>query len=290
VNNRGLNDYLYKILNKIGTNALKISEKFHYKKSKLIKRDEVRSLYYLPKGYYLWLNDTGYIDKQIIKKGVFEPASTKIIERIVKKGDVVIDIGANIGYYTVLLSKIVGASGKVIAFEPTQHFLNVLRKNIAANQIENVEICALGLSNKSEKLKIDIGPSSATLHSPVGFDAIIANEKISLTTLDTFVRQRVQEKIDFIKIDIDGHEPFFFEGAWETLERYSPIVIFEVSHLHYLKAGIFAWDFYDILRSKGYKFYNEDNLSEIDTRESFLRQCANFAYSSNVIVSRQKIF
>ena len=185
-----------------------------------------------------------------------------------------------------LLTKQVGASGTVIAFEPTRHFGDVLRKNVEANQLNNVEIIDFGLSNKAQDLEIDIGPSSATLHSPEGFDKVIDKEKISLTTLDTFVRERALDRIDFIKIDIDGHEPLFFEGAWEALEKYAPIVIFEVSHLHYLEAGVAAWDFYDLVCSKGFKFYYEEDFTEIASREDFLRRCANFAYSSNVLIKK----
>lgn len=286
MSSRRFKNLISKILKKIGIHALSMSEKILYEKSILIESGKVRSLYRLPSGYDLWLNTSGYIDKQIITKGVFEPLSTKIMERFVKPGDVVIDVGANIGYYTVLFSKRVGASGTVIAFEPTRHFGDVLKKNVEANQLNNVEIIDFGLSNKAQDLEIDIGPSSATLHSPEGFDKVIDNEKISLTTLDTFVRERALDKIDFIKVDIDGHEPLFFEGAWEALEKYAPIVIFEVSHLHYLEAGVAAWDFYDLVRSKGFKFYYEEDFTEIISREDFLRRCANFAYSSNVLIKK----
>jgi FkbM family methyltransferase len=243
----------------------------------------------LAAGYDLWLNNTGYIDRQIIAKGEFEPASTRAIKRFVKEGDVVIDVGANIGYYTVLMSRLAGASGKVIAFEPTRHFGGVLAENIAVNKLGNVEVVSSGLSNRAQEMLIDIGPSSATLHSPAGFDAILGHEEITLTTLNDFVKQRAPEKIDFIKVDIDGHEPLFFDGAWDALEKYSPIIIFEVSHLHYLEAGVAAWDFYDLVRSKGYKFYHEDDFAEIKSKENFLRRCANFAYSSNVLITKQAL-
>jgi len=286
---RNLKGYAARVLRKIGACALSMAEELRCGKSMLIEHGEPRSLYRLPAGYDLWLNYTGYIDKQIISKGEFEPASTRAIKRFVKKGDVVIDVGANIGYYTVLLSKLVGASGKVIAFEPTRHFGDVLRRNIEANRLSNVEVVNFGLSNKTQDLLIDIGPSSATLHSPAGFDAIISHEIISLTTLNEFVKQDLPGKIDFIKMDIDGHEPLFFEGAWDALEKYSPIVIFEVSHLHYLEAGVSAWDFYDLVRSKGYNFFYEEDFTEIATREDFLRRCANFAYSSNVLITKQNL-
>lgn len=286
---RKLKRYAARVLGKIGTCALNMAEELRSVKSELMQYGETRSLYRLPAGYDLWLNDTGYIDKQIITKGEFEPTTTRAIERFVKEGDVVIDVGANIGYYTVLFSKLVGGTGKVIAFEPTRHFGKVLRKNIETNSLSNVEVVDFGLSNKTQDLLIDIGPSSATLHSPVGFDAIISHEKISLTTLNDFVKQTNPEKIDFIKVDIDGHEPLFFDGAWVALERYSPIVIFEVSHLHYLEAGVAAWDFYDQVSSKGYRFYYEEDFTEITSREDFLRRCANFAYSSNVIITNRAL-
>jgi len=289
LSNQKLFNYASKVLKKIGEYSLKISDHLTYNKPKLVKRGKDRSLYYLQMGYNLWLNDTGYIDQEILKKGIFEGASTKVIKSIVKEGDVVLDVGANIGYYTLLFSKLVGKNGKVFAFEPTEHFIGVLNKNVKENNINNVEIQKIGLSNKEQELKIDIGPSSATLHSPENFDTILDNETINLTTMNDFVHRRSLEKIDFIKIDIDGHEPMFFEGAWEALEKFSPIVIFEVSHLHYLSAGVLAWEFYDKVKKKGYLFYNENDLSEIKTKESFLRKCANFDRSSNVIISKNRI-
>jgi FkbM family methyltransferase len=278
--------YAAGVLRAIGTHALGMAEDLCCEKSKVVEWGASRSLYRLPAGFDLWLNNSGYIDKCIISKGQFEPASTRAIARLVREGAVVLDVGANIGYYTVLLSRLVGKSGRVIAFEPTRHFGEVLKRNIEVNKLENVEVVAFGLSNRIHAQVIDIGPSSATLHSPPGFDVVIDHESISLTTLNEYVQQRHLNTIDFIKIDIDGHEPLFFDGAWDAIQKYSPVIIFEVSHLHYLEAGVYAWDFYNLVRSKGFKFFNEENLSEISSREEFLRRCANFAYSSNVLIAK----
>lgn len=287
--NRRLTSFAAWILKQIGARALSLSEELRYRKPKLLEHGKARSLYRLPAGYDLWLNNTGYIDKQIISKGVFEPASTRAINCFVKEGDVVLDVGANIGYYTVLISKLVGKNGKVIAFEPTSHFGDVLRRNISENRLTNVEVVNYGLSNTAQDIRIDIGPSSATLHSPKGFDKVISHEHISLTTLDEYIKQSMLDKVDFIKIDIDGHEPQFFEGAWDTLEKFSPTLIFEVSHLHYLEAGVVAWEFYDYVCSKGFRFFYEDDFTEIKSREDFLRRCANFSCSANVLLSKKSL-
>jgi len=286
---KDIKKFISKCLNKASRILIDLSKRFLYTRSTLLLSGHPRSLYQTPFGYKFWLNDSGYIDKQIISRGVFEPKMTTVAEDLIKSGDVVLDVGANIGYYTVIFSKLVGEFGKVFAFEPTKHFREVLKQNVESNKLKNIEIIDVGLSNKTQKLSIDIGPSSATLHSPDGYDHIVGNEDISLITLDEFIRSRKLEKIDFIKIDIDGHEPLLFKGAWETLDKYSPVIIFEVSHLHYLEAGFAAWEFYDLIRAKGYRFFHEDGLVEITSRVIFLRECGNFAYSSNVVIAKNNI-
>ena len=202
------------------------------KRSRLVKKGDERSLYQTEQGDYFWLNETGHVDRCIIDTGVFEPFSTEVVNTLVKPGDHVLDIGSNIGYYSVLLSKLVGPEGKVVCFEPTEHFGKVLRKNLQENQLANVELYKFGLSDKDQELEIEIGISSATLHS-VGKKKLFARENIKLTTLDTFLRNNSLERLDFIKIDVDGHEPFFLAGARETIDRFDPAILLEVNHLNY---------------------------------------------------------
>jgi FkbM family methyltransferase len=277
------------LFRKLGTVFTIFSEYILHRKPRLIERGGDRNLYLTNSNELFWLNDTGYIDQEIIHRGIFEPKSTEIVRKLVKQGDVVLDIGANIGYYTILFSKLVGKNGKVFAFEPTTHFMDILQRNLDANDVTNVEIVKCGLSDKEHTLEISIGPSSATLHPAPGFDREDKREVINLTTLDIFSENRNIRKIDFIKIDVDGHEPFFFQGAWASLDKYNPIVLLELSHLHYLKAGITAWDFYDLLKEKGYSIFHEDNLEEMTREEDFLRRCANFAYSTNIIICKRKL-
>jgi hypothetical protein len=107
--------------------------------------------------------------------------------------------------------------------------------------------------------------------------------------LDALLKDFPLRKIDFIKVDVDGHEPYFFEGAWETLDKYDPVVFLEVSHLHYLEGGVTAWDFYEKLKAHNYLIYHENNLDEIKTKEEFLIKCGNFAYSTNIIISKKPL-
>ena len=293
-----------KIFRKTGKLLLRISEWILHEKrfeelenhnheiesitSILVEKGQGRDLYKTRFGDLFWLNPTSCVDESIINSGIWENDSTNIVNRLVKPNDFVLDIGANIGYYTILFSKLVGKNGKVFAFEPTKDYYNVLKSNLKANNITNCESFQIGFSDKDEQLKIFLGQHSASIYE-IGDQKQIQSELINLMALNTFVLNNNIKKIDFIKIDVDGHEPRILEGAWESLEKFNPIILLEISHLHYLEAGFNAWDFYKTLKDKNYLIYSEKNLLEIKDKTSFLIECANFAYSSNIIISKYKL-
>jgi FkbM family methyltransferase len=268
---------------------IQLADRLARRKSQLVKSGPDRDLYKTAANRFFWLNKIGHVDISIIETGIFEAASTRIVNQYVKKGHVVLDVGANIGYYTVLLSELVSNEGRVIAFEPTRHFGNVLKANVEANQLTNVDVIDYGLSNRDREVDIDIGISSATIHSSNYYDPIIRHERISLKTLDNFVSENNISRIDFIKIDVDGHEPYFFDGAWAVLEKLDPFILFEVSHLHYMKAGINLCEFYKKLKEKGYRIYYEQDLEEIRELDVFLIKCGNFERSSNILICKKNL-
>ncbi|WP_199883821.1 FkbM family methyltransferase [Anaerosinus massiliensis] len=239
-------------------------------------------------GDCFWLNNEGYLDKCIKQTGVFDPQSTNVVKNLVKKGDVVLDVGANIGYYSVLMSKLVGINERVISFELTQHYREVLQSNIEINNLNNCDIMDFGLSNGNDICEISIGSSSATMHW-ADDSKPIKTEKIQLKRLDDIIEFQNINKIDFIKIDVDGHEPVFLEGAWQSIEKFKPVILLEVNHANYLNYGITAWEFYDLLKRHEFFIYSEQNLAEIETKNQFLFLCGNFAYSANIIISKGKI-
>ena len=253
-----------------------------------IKKFGNRNLYKTEENYYFWLDSEKYLDKSIIEHGFFEKESTEAVKKIVKNGDVVLDIGANIGYYTVIFSRLTGSKGMVYAFEPVKKYREVLKENLISNKVKNAKIYPFGFSDKKESLDIYIGNSSATLHW-VADNSPLFQERIRLITLDEFSKKNNIKKIDFIKIDVDGHEPSFFKGAWNTLEKFNPVILLEINQENYLKAGTTAWDFYDLLKSKSYKIFDEENLKEFPSKREFLIKCGNFAYSANIIISKNNL-
>lgn len=256
--------------------------------AELIKSKNGLDLYKTVYNDYFWLNPNKYLDREIINQSVFEPYSTTFIKKLLKKGDVVLDVGANIGYYTVIMSKLVGITGKVYAFEPTKYYGDFLLMNVKENDIENCEVLPIGLSSKACDVEISFGESSATMHWVADFDPRF-KERITLTTLDDFIHDKKITRIDFIKIDVDGHEPEFLKGAAEVLAKMQPVILLEVSHEHYLNAGITAWDFYADLIEQGYHVYSERTLKEYRNLREFLLECGNFAYSANIIISKNEL-
>ena len=116
-----------------------------------------------------------------------------------------------------------------------------------------------------------------------------ATEEIKLRSLDSMLTELGLTKIDFIKVDIDGHEPFFLKGALKSIEKYEPIILLEVNHLSYMSAGINVIDFYNELKILGFFIYDEFQIKEIDSLEQFLKAAGNFNLSSNILLSKKKL-
>ncbi|MHA1378153.1 MAG: FkbM family methyltransferase [Candidatus Helarchaeota archaeon] len=137
---------------------------------------------------------------------------------IIKKGDAVLDIGANIGYFVLLESKIVGKSGKVYAIEPVSKNVNYLKKNVELNKRKNIEIYHMAVGEKVGKTKIYVSDRSnlSSLQKNLNFN-YIGEEIIELTTIDSFLKGKRIPKL--IRMDVEGYEYNIFKGMKETLKN-----------------------------------------------------------------------
>lgn len=156
-------------------------------------------------------------------KGVFEPVQTRKFIKSVKKGDTVFDIGANVGYYAVLASKLVGIKGKVYAVEPDRKNVELLKKNIELNNCLNVEVVplALGAENKiSYFLSDQANPGESKISEKV------TRELVRVKTLDTLVKEKSIRKVDVIKLDVEGGEVDVLRGAKKLIAASKNLKIF----------------------------------------------------------------
>jgi FkbM family methyltransferase len=216
------------------------------------------------------------------KFSALENFETTVLKDIIKDGMAVLDIGANIGYYTLKLAKLVGTKGKVYAFEPDPNNYSLLVKNLKTNNYENVIAMPKAVSDKTGKLKLFICEEHKGDHRI--FDSHDGRKSIEIETvaLDDFFFQN--EKIDFIKMDIQGAEYLAFMGMEDLIQRnQSLIIITEFSPSLLAKSGFPAERLINKIVDYGYKlkFINEKKKS-IDqvSSENLSKMCKGENYVS----------
>jgi FkbM family methyltransferase len=148
--------------------------------------------------------------------GVFERAEQDVFARTVKSGDVVYDLGANVGFYTLLAAKLAGPTGHVVAFEPVPRNLGYLRRHLALNECENVTVVPAAVSDRSGTSRFRDGPEHT-----VGSLTTSDGYEVNVVTLDAFDGPLPR----IIKIDVEGAEGDVLRGASRVLREARPIVL-----------------------------------------------------------------
>ena len=160
--------------------------------------------------------------------GDFETAEMKFVRQLLKPGDVVFDVGANAGIFTVLAGRKVGPNGRVYAFEPGTEAQALLNTNLSLNRLSNVTLFEGAVSNQTGKAKLAVAEDGALSSlAKTGHHCQIVKEwrAVPTTTLDDFVEKNNIAKIDFIKIDVEGAEKLVFEGAQRLLSSFPRVTI-----------------------------------------------------------------
>jgi FkbM family methyltransferase len=176
------------------------------------------------------------IDLAIYVLGGFEVRTIRCYQTLVHDGDVVLDIGANIGAHTLPLAKLVGSHGKVFAFEPTKYAFDKLMRNLALNATLARRVDARQImlaASESGQLPTGIYSSwpldrSADLHVDHR-GQLMSTQGATVSTLDQYVRHAALDRVDFIKIDVDGNEHDVLFGGQETLSRFRPTLLMELA-------------------------------------------------------------
>jgi len=161
----------------------------------------------------------------LLNRGVFESMQTDLFVRNVKEGNVIFDIGANIGYYSVLASKLVGKTGKVYAFEPDPRNIDLLKKNLALNHCHNVTVIPKAISEKDGQSNFYVSKLSQGDNS-LARDRNTREIKIKSTSLTQFAKENAIPKADVIKIDIEGAETLALKGGQDFFTKTKRGIIF----------------------------------------------------------------
>lgn len=186
---------------------------------------------------------------------------TKFVERIIKKGDIVIDVGAHMGYYSLLFAKLVGKEGKIFAFEPDPKNFSRAEKNIKLNNYTNVLLTQKAVSDKTGDATLYLGDLS-------GGNSIMSTKenqkKISIKSvkLDDFF-EHGEKKIDFVKLDAEGFEYAIIHGMESILSQNKELVLLVEFYPELIKkAGVEPIEYIKLLDSNGFELYELDEKNE----------------------------
>ena len=157
------------------------------------------------------MNDYG-IHRDLFIDKIREPVATAHISKVLSKDDIVVDLGANIGYYALIESKI---CKKVYAIEPVEKNIEFLKSNVELNKCENIEIFPMAIGDKPTLALMNIS-STSNLHSFYPLQNAVCKKEMEMDTLDNFLKDK--EKPTFVRMDIEGYELKVLHGMKDTLK------------------------------------------------------------------------
>jgi len=240
--------------------------------------------------FYLDPND--FVAQEAYAKTIsYDPTTTILLKKLLKKGMNVINIGANIGYFTLLAAREVGTEGKVFSFEPFPNSVSLLKQNIDVNKYKNIEVIEMAVSNKSGTVKLSI-ENSSLFH--------IISEKIleeldtidvNVTSIDQFLSER-NTKIDFMIIDAEGSEPFILDGMKKTLDSMPNMEILIEYNPHTLKlSGSDGKTLLKKIKDLGFtiNLINEENGTIEETGITQIEEQIQYPNVANLHLFRNKI-
>ncbi|MCX6720720.1 MAG: FkbM family methyltransferase [Candidatus Staskawiczbacteria bacterium] len=230
-------------------------------------RGILRKGYYIlfhPKDNVLKVDFFGVLNKFFVKS----PDELRIIESVVgdegeKKvlnslcsllnaGDVVYDIGANIGIFSIILAKKVGPSGKIIAFEPEKESLVKLKDNIGLNNLTNIEIVGKALGETTSSGKLYISGTTGNFSLVNIYDKTVKSEDIEIVNGDDFVVQNGLPIPKAIKVDVEGYEYSVINGLKKTLTNPECKIICCEVHVGLFPQGITEGKVIELIKSFGF--------------------------------------
>jgi len=180
-------------------------------------------------GFFLVLHLDDWIQENIYFLGEYEKAELKTLDFFLKENSVFVDFGANFGLFTLYASKLIGIDGRVVSFEPFKKNYKALTNNIAINKFMNIQPENIAIGDREGK--INLYYDSREMNLGMASTKFIENsysEKAAVITLDSYFRDKSISRINFIKIDIEGHEYKALLGMKNLLLRFHPTLLIEI--------------------------------------------------------------
>jgi FkbM family methyltransferase len=203
----------------------------------------------------------------IARDGAWAPHDIALFRQHVRPGDVVLDIGANIGHHTVVFSKLAGPSGLVIAIEAQRLLYQIVQANAVLNRCSNITVLhtAAGDAEGSvhmNPVNYDDPHSYGTLSVDPGEHVYqVEREEVPVHRLDTLLPPHLKGRaVDFVKIDVQAYELFVLKGMTAILEADRPTIFIEISPFWMRKFGYEFTEIYRLLSGYGYDLIHNETL------------------------------
>lgn len=222
------------------------------------------------------LNDR--IQRQMYIKRVYEESTVKNLIPFFKKSSVFFDVGANIGYFS-LLAQAVNKKLKVYSFEPLPKNRESLKLNIKINSTKSIELIETCVSDSNGDIQFSIPPKDECGWGRISNENIFNGETLQLKTqtLDSFCELNKISKVDFIKIDVEGFEYHVLKGAQKTLNA-GPDICIELNDQCLKGTGVDILEIFSYLKNKNYNLFYIDKNNNLKITSAPLKnyKCWNY--------------
>ena len=207
-------------------------------------------------GYKMKLDLKDHIQRMIYI-GAFERLETSLIKSYLRPGATFADVGANVGYFSLLASRLVGKTGRVLSFEPSSYVANLLSETIQVNSIQTIDLCRYALGRVNSKAVLsDVLPSN---HSPTFF-LPGSGPPVDIRVLDEVLAEKNIDRIDLMKIDVEGFELEVLSGAEKTVSEGKIRSILVEFNAHWLsKAGTSSRALHEWLTNRSFRCLASDD-------------------------------
>jgi FkbM family methyltransferase len=231
-------------------------------------------------GFRMDLDLSEWLGQHVYATGNWEDYTAFVIRALVQEGDTVIDVGANLGFFTLLAARCVGEKGRVIAFEPVPAVRDQLLHNVKLNDFGNVEVREEAASDADGQAIIHVGPrehSGISSFRPLGKSA--EGVKVQTCRLDSLAVGKPPLRL--VKIDVEGAEHKVLCGMQDLLSQQRPDIILELTDVFLKELGGSAEQVYDGLTKSGYRTYviANDELSPVPAWSSKLNTQLNALFT-----------
>ena len=207
----------------------------------------------LRSGQIVEITENDHLQLLLYYCGEFEPQCVELMKKHIGPGSIVLDVGANIGLYTLEAAKAVGATGRVIAIEASPGHISTIGKSVGLNGFQNVDIISSAVGDVEGMTTLTLPEGANHGMFTLGSVAGSVTMRVNAKRIDDILDEQKALSVDFIKMDIEGSELVALKGATQTLKRFRPTILIELNEAALRSCGTSSFEVKSLLYSMDYK-------------------------------------